>query len=141
MCPLLAWPLSRSEHWVWHHSLASLPVLCVHQLVSRWCVCVSLLLIVPAEEFDESVVPALPKAKLAPTRGAAYKVLATLCGGTPDNLASLMQRLSSLVAQTTKVGLLSRALPRSAMTLVWGGGGLFAHVCHSTSLCVGATAR
>jgi hypothetical protein len=111
MCPLLAWPPTPPEHWVWRPSLASPPMLCVNQRVSRWWVCVSLLLIVPAEEFDESVVPALPKAKLAPTRGAAYKVLATLCGGTPDNLASLMQRLSSLVAQTTKVGALFRAVP------------------------------
>ncbi len=122
-------PLAGLAHctvWPWQHGWRStcFPL-----------VCVSLLLVVPAEEFDESVVPALPKAKLAPTRGAAYKVLATLCGGTPDNLASLMQRLSSLVAQTTKVGVLSRALPRSAMTLV-GGGAAWLPMCVTRPRCV-----
>jgi len=49
------------------------------------------------------VVPALPKAKLSQTRTSAYKVLATLCGGCPENLQQLMQRLSDIVAKTTKV--------------------------------------
>jgi hypothetical protein len=64
-----------------------------------WCVPVAPC----SEEFDESVVPALPKAKQPQTRGSAYKVLATLCNGCPENLMLLMQRLSTLVAQTTKV--------------------------------------
>lgn len=65
-----------------------------------------------AADVDESDVASLPKAKIAATRVAAYKALATLCADCPPNLMEALGLLQSLVSSTTAVRRLARQLLR-----------------------------
>ena len=56
-----------------------------------------------AAELDESESPSPPKCKMAPTRAAAYKLLATLCDGNAANLQQVVGLLEPLQRRSTKV--------------------------------------